>query len=96
MEVEALEGDLELNLVTEVWVEPQYGQVGPGPDCWKHLQDLTYSEIPQAVSDLQSTPMLYWVECHPLWSITLYGLPVPSESLTMWASLRAGGRGTLN
>lgn len=51
MEVEALEGDSELNLVTEVWVEPQYGRVGPGPESWKHLQDLTYSEIPQAVSD---------------------------------------------
>lgn len=51
MEVEALEGDSELNLVTEVWVEPQYGRIGPGPESWKHLQDLTYSEIPQAVSD---------------------------------------------
>lgn len=49
MEVEALEGDSELNLVTEVWVEPQYGRVGPGPENWKHLQDLTYSEIPQAL-----------------------------------------------
>lgn len=52
VEVEALEGDSELNLVTEVWVEPQYGRVGPGPESWKHLQDLTYSEIPRAVSDL--------------------------------------------
>ncbi|GAB1288821.1 KICSTOR complex protein SZT2 [Apodemus speciosus] len=49
VEVEALEGDSELNLVTEVWVEPQYGRVGPGPESWKHLQDLTYSEIPQAL-----------------------------------------------
>ncbi|XP_011934510.1 PREDICTED: protein SZT2 isoform X19 [Cercocebus atys] len=49
VEVEALEGDSELNLVTEVWVEPQYGRVGPGPGSWKHLQDLTYSEIPQAL-----------------------------------------------
>ncbi|EAX07098.1 hCG2036582, isoform CRA_d [Homo sapiens] len=49
VEVEALEGDSELNLVTEVWVEPQYGRVGPGPGIWKHLQDLTYSEIPQAL-----------------------------------------------
>lgn len=31
VEVEALEGDSELNLVTEVWVEPQHGRVGPGP-----------------------------------------------------------------
>ncbi|XP_053431840.1 KICSTOR complex protein SZT2 isoform X3 [Nycticebus coucang] len=49
VEVEALEGDSELNLVTEVWVEPQCGRVGPGPGSWKHLQDLTYSEIPQAL-----------------------------------------------
>nr|XP_019606636.1 PREDICTED: protein SZT2 isoform X3 [Rhinolophus sinicus] len=49
VEVEALEGDSELNLVTEVWVEPQYGRVGPGPESWKHLQDLTYSEIPRAL-----------------------------------------------
>lgn len=56
MEVEALEGDSELNLVTEVWVEPQYGRVGPGPESWKHLQGLTYSEIPHAVSDFRRTP----------------------------------------
>lgn len=58
VEVEALEGDSELNLVTEVWVEPQYGRVGPGPESWKHLQDLTYSEIPQAVSDPTTAPCL--------------------------------------
>ncbi|XP_075411097.1 KICSTOR complex protein SZT2 isoform X3 [Tenrec ecaudatus] len=49
VEVEALEGDSELNLVTEVWVEPQCGRVGPGPESWRHLQDLTYPEIPQAL-----------------------------------------------
>ncbi|XP_066232164.1 KICSTOR complex protein SZT2 isoform X4 [Saccopteryx leptura] len=49
VEVEALEGDSELSLVTEVWVEPQYGRVGPGPESWKHLQNLTYSEIPRAL-----------------------------------------------
>ncbi|MBV97215.1 Protein SZT2, partial [Eschrichtius robustus] len=49
VEVEALEGDSELNLVTEVWVEPQYGRVGPGPESWRHLQDLAYSEIPRAL-----------------------------------------------
>lgn len=58
VEVEALEGDSELNLVTEVWVEPQYGRVGPGPESWRHLQDLAYSEIPRAVSGLRSTPAL--------------------------------------
>ncbi|XP_036088709.1 KICSTOR complex protein SZT2 isoform X2 [Rousettus aegyptiacus] len=49
VEVEALEGDSELNLVTEVWVEPQYGRVGPGAESWKHLRDLTYYEIPRAL-----------------------------------------------
>lgn len=49
VEVEALEGDSELNLVTEVWVEPQYGHVGPGSESWKHLWGLTYSEIPRAL-----------------------------------------------
>ncbi|KAM6217019.1 KICSTOR complex protein SZT2 [Rhynchocyon petersi] len=49
VEVEALEGDSELNLVTEVWVEPQCGYVGPGSESWKHLQNLTYREIPQAL-----------------------------------------------
>lgn len=53
-----MEGDSELNLVTEVWLEPQYGRVGPGPESWRHLQDLTYSEIPQAVSDPRTIPCL--------------------------------------
>lgn len=81
VEVEALEGDSELNLVTEVWVEPQYGRVGPGPESWKHLQDLTYSEIPQAVSDLRRTPTPYQIGYYPLGSTTACGLPGPSEPL---------------
>ncbi|XP_051855916.1 KICSTOR complex protein SZT2 isoform X2 [Antechinus flavipes] len=48
-EVEALEGDSELNLVTEVWVEPQCGRVGPGPEGCRHLRGLTYPEIPRAL-----------------------------------------------
>lgn len=68
MEVEALEGDSELNLVTEVWVEPQYGRVGPGPENWKHLQDLTYSEIPQAVSYPRTVP------CSPIRLSLAWGL----------------------
>lgn len=73
VEVEALEGDSELNLVTEVWVEPQYGRVGPGAESWKHLRDLTYFEIPRAVSDLRSTPTPYQVGCHPFESTTACG-----------------------
>lgn len=71
VEVEALEGDSELNLVTEVWVEPQYGRIGPGPESWKHLQDLTYSEIPRAVSDLRSPPPLTRLGAIP------WGVPQP-------------------
>uniref|UniRef100_F6WZE5 SZT2 subunit of KICSTOR complex n=1 Tax=Monodelphis domestica TaxID=13616 RepID=F6WZE5_MONDO len=48
-EVEALEGDSELNLVTEVWVEPQCGRVGLGPEGCRHLRGLTYPEIPRAL-----------------------------------------------
>lgn len=70
MEVEALEGDSELNLVTEVWVEPQYGRVGPGAESWKHLRDLTYYEIPRAVSDLRSTPTPYQVGYRPFGNTT--------------------------
>lgn len=77
MEVEALEGDSELNLVTEVWVEPQCGRVGPGPDCWKHLQDLTYSEIPRAVSDLSNTPTPY------RWGVLPLGGPQPLGFLNL-------------
>ncbi|XP_072505248.1 KICSTOR complex protein SZT2 isoform X4 [Notamacropus eugenii] len=48
-EVEALEGDSELNLVTEVWVEPQCGRVGSGPEGCRHLRGLSYPEIPRAL-----------------------------------------------
>lgn len=81
VEVEALEGDSELNLVTEVWVEPQYGRVGPGPESWKHLQGLTYSEIPGAVSDLTDPPTPSQAGCHPFGSTTAFGLSDPSESV---------------
>lgn len=78
MEVEALEGDSELNLVTEVWVEPQYGRVGPGPESWKHLRALTYSEIPQAVSDLR------WA---PTTTTFSFVYPCPKPSLSCWVSM---------
>ncbi|XP_017949036.2 KICSTOR complex protein SZT2 isoform X4 [Xenopus tropicalis] len=49
-EVEAIEQDTELHLVSECWVEPQSGRVMGNNECWKeHLQGLTYSEIPQAL-----------------------------------------------
>lgn len=81
VEVEALEGDSELNLVTEVWVEPQCGRVGPGPESWKHLQNLTYSEIPRAVSDFSSTRTAYRAGCHPFGSTIAFGLSDLSESV---------------
>ncbi|XP_044157579.1 KICSTOR complex protein SZT2 isoform X2 [Bufo gargarizans] len=48
-EVEAIEQDTELHLVSECWVEPQSGSVLGTSESWKHLQGLMYSEIPQAL-----------------------------------------------
>ncbi|KAL1022662.1 hypothetical protein UPYG_G00030640 [Umbra pygmaea] len=48
-EVEALDVDTELNLVTECWVEPQSGSVWSPRDQHRHFQELTYRQIPQAI-----------------------------------------------
>ncbi|XP_056389014.1 KICSTOR complex protein SZT2 isoform X4 [Hyla sarda] len=48
-EVEAIEQDTELHLVSECWVEPQSGFVIGTSESWKHLHGLMYSEIPQAL-----------------------------------------------
>lgn len=48
-EVEAVDLDTELNLVTECWVEPQSGTVMNCMDQHRHFQGLKYQEIPQAV-----------------------------------------------
>lgn len=48
-EVEAVDMDTELNLVTECWVEPQSGTVMNCMDQHRHFQGLKYQEIPQAV-----------------------------------------------
>lgn len=48
-EVEAVDLDTELNLVTECWVEPQSGTVFNCMDQHRYFQGLKYQEIPQAV-----------------------------------------------
>ncbi|XP_036427345.1 KICSTOR complex protein SZT2 isoform X5 [Colossoma macropomum] len=48
-EVEAIDVDTELNLVTECWVEPQSGTVWSPSDQHRHFRNLTYQEIPQAI-----------------------------------------------
>ncbi|KAM6327696.1 KICSTOR complex protein SZT2 isoform 6-T6 [Podargus strigoides] len=48
-EVEAIEVDTELNLVTECWVEPQSGHVHSTAENWKHLHGLPYQKIPKAL-----------------------------------------------
>ncbi|MGH0160650.1 UNVERIFIED_CONTAM: hypothetical protein FKN15_046870 [Acipenser sinensis] len=48
-EVEAIEMDAELNLVTECWVEPQSGSVFTTSENCRYLQGLPYQEIPQAI-----------------------------------------------
>ncbi|XP_053286297.1 KICSTOR complex protein SZT2 isoform X1 [Pleuronectes platessa] len=48
-EVEAVDMDTELSLVTECWVEPQSGVVMNCMDQHRHFQGLSYQEIPQAI-----------------------------------------------
>ncbi|XP_044298732.1 KICSTOR complex protein SZT2 isoform X1 [Varanus komodoensis] len=48
-EVEAIEVDMELNLVTECWVEPQSGCVDSALDSSRHLHGLLYQKIPKAL-----------------------------------------------
>ncbi|XP_077190209.1 KICSTOR complex protein SZT2 isoform X6 [Paroedura picta] len=48
-EVEAIEVDTELNLVTECWVEPQSGYVDSSSDSWQHLHGLSYQKIPKVL-----------------------------------------------
>ncbi|KAF7203797.1 KICSTOR complex protein SZT2 isoform X2 [Nothobranchius furzeri] len=48
-EVEAVDVDTELNLVTECWVEPQSGIVMNCMDQQRHFQGLKYQEVPQAI-----------------------------------------------
>ncbi|XP_019134530.2 KICSTOR complex protein SZT2 isoform X3 [Larimichthys crocea] len=48
-EVEAVDLDTELNLVTECWVEPQSGTVMNCMDQHRHFQGLKYQEVPQAI-----------------------------------------------
>lgn len=54
-EVEAIDVDTELSLVTECWVEPQSGAVCSSLEQQRHFHQLTYQEIPQAVSDIIMT-----------------------------------------
>ncbi|XP_058634055.1 KICSTOR complex protein SZT2 isoform X16 [Onychostoma macrolepis] len=48
-EVEAIDVDTELSLVTECWVEPQSGAVCSSLEQQRHFHQLTYQEIPQAI-----------------------------------------------
>lgn len=57
-EVEAVDLETELNLVTECWVEPQSGTVMNCLDQHRHFQGLKYQEIPQAVCTTNLTCLL--------------------------------------
>ena len=58
-EVEAVDMDTELHLVTECWVEPQSGIVMNCMDPHRHFQELKYQEIPQAVCTAFSYTLTY-------------------------------------
>ena len=48
------ESDAELQIVTECWLEPQYGQIINSPAQRKHYDGITYQQLPQAVSVITS------------------------------------------
>ncbi|XP_070601162.1 KICSTOR complex protein SZT2 isoform X6 [Erythrolamprus reginae] len=48
-EVEAIEVDMELNIVTECWIEPQSGYVDGVQESWQYLHGLPYQKIPKAI-----------------------------------------------
>ncbi|KAM9483301.1 KICSTOR complex protein SZT2 isoform 11-T11 [Clarias gariepinus] len=48
-EVEAIDVETELNLVTECWVEPQSGSISSRSEQQRHFHNLGYQDIPQAI-----------------------------------------------
>lgn len=44
------EADGELQIITECWVEPQYGEIVNSSPQRKHFDGLAYTELPDAVS----------------------------------------------
>ena len=55
-DLDTAEADGELQVITECWVEPQYGVVVDSPQERVHLDGLRFREVPQAVS----TPHVVW------------------------------------
>ena len=51
---ESAEADAELQIITECWVEPQYGQIMRSTPQRKHYDGITYQQLPQAVSQRNS------------------------------------------
>ena len=49
-ELETTEADGELQIVTECWIEPQYGEAINNTPERKHWDGLTYTEIARTVS----------------------------------------------
>ena len=49
-EEETTEADGELQIITECWLEPQYGDVVFSPPERQHFDGLTYKQLPDAVS----------------------------------------------
>ena len=65
--METAEADGELQLVTECWVEPQYGVITNSTPERRHFDGLEYSDLPKAVS----TSYFYTekpLRCEHLWN----------------------------
>ena len=49
-EEETTEADGELQIITECWLEPQFGEVVSSPPERQHFDNLNYKQLPKAVS----------------------------------------------
>ena len=54
MDADALEVEGDLQLVTEIWVEPQHGFINVEGTTLSYLHDLKYYQIAREVSGLMS------------------------------------------
>lgn len=76
---ELTEADGDLQIVTECWVEPQYGVVVNSTPERQHWEGLTYKQIARAVSHFLVYGLYYMAS-------SLYGFIEHQFSRILWLS----------
>ncbi len=66
--MDTVEADGELQIITEMWVEPQFGMVVNSTPERKHLDGLDYRQLALAVSTIQSQAIVWCgvAQCSPV------------------------------